>query len=139
MPAGRRADAEAFEVIDRLYQAAWALSGSAAQAERLVEQAYARAGTPPRDDLAALVGELMRVFSHSRGGVDAPGEADDSEAGRLYAAIAALPGGACDAVVAVDVAGLPPNAAASALGLDEDVLGARLFRGRRELARAGWV
>ena len=124
--------------VDRLYRAAWALCGSPLGAERLVEQAFRKVGRRGRRmEDGRLVRQLIRG---TRRGAPAlagteGGEPADESGAAVYAAIARLPESLRDAVVAVDVAGLSNPQAAWALNMAEPVLGARLFRGRRELAR----
>jgi RNA polymerase sigma-70 factor (ECF subfamily) len=56
--------------------------------------------------------------------------------GELFAVIAALPPESCEAIVAVDVAGLSYREAAVALRVKEATLTTRLHRARRRVARA---
>ena len=57
--------------IDRLYRAAWALSGSPVDAEDLVQETFARVLAKPRrvrghDDIGYLLGALRNTFISSR-------------------------------------------------------------------------
>jgi RNA polymerase sigma-70 factor, ECF subfamily len=57
--------------IDRLYRAAWALSGSREDAEDLVQETYARVLARPRvlrneDDLGYLLRALRNTFLNQR-------------------------------------------------------------------------
>src|SRR5215208_6636757 len=57
--------------IDRLFRAAWALSGSRAEAEDLVQETFARVLAKPRrvrseDDLGYLLQALRNTFISSR-------------------------------------------------------------------------
>jgi len=125
--------------LDRLYRAAWALSGSREDAEDLVQETYARVLARPRflrneDDLGYLLSVLRNAFLTQKRTESRrlrPGpllDADDLiadphardpqadlEAGELYAAVAALPDGFRDALVAVDITGLSYKEAARAL------------------------
>src|ERR1043166_1928721 len=102
--------------LDRLYRAAWALSGSREDAEDLVQETYARVLARPRllrndDDLGYLLRALRNTFLNQKRSesrrlrtASLPDELDvipdpqardphaALEAGELYAAIAALPG-----------------------------------------------
>src|SRR5215218_8359933 len=115
--------------IDRLFRAAWALSGSRAEAEDLVQETFARVLAKPRrvrseDDLGYLLQALRNTFISSRRAAarrPAPETLDDvepidprtgsrpeqaAEAREVFAVIAALAAPFRDALVAVDVAGL---------------------------------
>jgi RNA polymerase sigma-70 factor (ECF subfamily) len=131
--------------VDRLYRAAWALSGSREDAEDLVQGTYARVpARPPAprndDDLAFLLRALLDSFVSGRSTARLPRPAGGEPAapGRRDAlsAIAALPAEFRDALVAVDVAGLSYGDAANALGIGEVTLASRLFRARSELAQS---
>jgi len=145
--------------IDRLFRAAWALSGSRAEAEDLVQETFARVLAKPRrvrnaDDLGYLLQALQNTFISSRRAAarrPAPGTLDDRiepvdrstatrpeqavEAREVFAVIAALPDSFRDALVAVDVAGLSYGEAAELLGTKEATITSRLFRARAQVAR----
>ncbi|MBX5470452.1 MAG: RNA polymerase sigma factor [Thermoleophilaceae bacterium] len=144
--------------IDRLYRAAWALCGSREGAEDLVQDTFARVLARPRflrneDDIGYLLRVLRNTFVSQvrkrraqqvpigdevevadRSGATRPDEA--AEQRLVLGAIAALPQPFREAVVAVDVAGLSYAEAAKALKLPEGTLTSRVFRARRQLARA---
>jgi RNA polymerase sigma-70 factor (ECF subfamily) len=145
--------------LDRLYRAAWALSGSREDAEDLVQETYARVLARPRflrneDDLGYLLRVLRNAFltlkrTESRRLRPGPlPEGDDLiadpsardpqaalEAGELYAAVAALPDDFRDALVAVDITGLSYKEAAGALRIREGTLMSRLYRARQQVVR----
>jgi RNA polymerase sigma-70 factor (ECF subfamily) len=143
--------------LDRLYRAAWALSGSRERAEDLVQDTYARVLSRPRflrsdDDIGYLLRVLRNTFiSQLRTAQRRPhlATADEIErvadvtvpqphavieARRVYEVIAALPTDFRDALVAVDVAGLRYGEAATALRIPEATLATRLFRARQRVA-----
>jgi RNA polymerase sigma-70 factor, ECF subfamily len=144
--------------IDRLYRAAWALSGSREDAEDLVQETYARVLRRPRmlrneDDLGYLLRTLRNTFLNQRRSesrrlrpgplpehVDvADPKARDPEAaleaGELYAAIASLADDFRDVLVAVDITGLSYKEAASALRIREGTVMSRLYRARQQVVR----
>ena len=146
--------------IDRLFRAAWALSGSREEAEDLVQDTYARVLARPRllrgdQDISYLMRALRNTFiSHRRAAASRPRRADvdleslavtDHRAGpanpalavearEIYAAIASLPDNFRDALVAIDVVGLSYNEAATALRLREGTLTSRVHRARQRIA-----
>jgi RNA polymerase sigma-70 factor (ECF subfamily) len=146
--------------LDRLYRAAIALCGSRAEAEDLVQETYLQVLKRPRflrgeDDLGYLLRALRNTFYNQlraagRRPRTAPlpegsEELEDRAATSPVAAaesrevldlVAALPEPFREAVVAVDVVGLSYREAARALGTREGTIMSRLYRGRRELARA---
>lgn len=145
--------------LDRLYRAAWALSGSREDAEDLVQETYARVLSRPRllrneDDLGYLLRTLRNTFLNLRRSerrrlrpgplpeqldlVADPKARDPQaavEAGELYAAIAALPDDFRDVLVAVDITGLSYNEAARALRIREGTVMSRLYRARQQVVR----
>jgi RNA polymerase sigma-70 factor, ECF subfamily len=140
--------------LDRLFRAAWALSGSREDAEDLVQDTYARVlGRPPvrrnDDDLGFLLRALRdgllsgrRATARRRGAAGGePGAPDltDARIGAteprdVFAAIAALPAKFRDVLVALDVAGLTYGEAAHALSVREGTLASRVFKARSKLA-----
>jgi len=145
--------------IDRLFRAAWALSGSRVEAEDLVQETFARVLAKPRrvrneDDLGYLLQALRNTFISSRRATarrPAPETLDDRiepidtrtasrpehavEAREVFAVIASLSEPFRDALVAVDVAGLSYAEAAELLGTKEATITSRLFRARAQVAR----
>ena len=120
--------------LDRVYRAAWALSGSPEAARELVERAYATLvgrARPLGDSDVARVVRAMRGAQGSRAGRAQPGPA----AGEVYAAIAQLPARLRDALVAVDVAGLSYREAARVLRTREATVASRVYHARSQLAR----
>jgi RNA polymerase sigma-70 factor (ECF subfamily) len=145
--------------LDRLYRAAWALSGSREDAEDLVQETYARVLARPRllrndDDLGYLVRALRNTFLTQRRtasrrlqtgplpeqlDVIADPQAREPqaalEADELYAAVAALPGDFRDVLVAVDITGLSYQEAARALRIPVGTVMSRLYRARRQVVQ----
>ncbi|HZU59920.1 MAG TPA: sigma-70 family RNA polymerase sigma factor [Solirubrobacteraceae bacterium] len=157
----RRLDPERLgDHIDRLYRAAWALTGSREDAEDLVQETYARILKRPRllrseDDLGYLLRVLRNThFSGHRAAkrrlrpeplpedldrledrsATAPEQA--LEARELYGLIAQLPDVFRDALVAVDLLGLSYREAARTLRVREATVTTRLYRARLRLADA---
>ena len=146
--------------IDRLYRAAWALSGSREDAEDLVQETYARVLARPRllrseDDLGYLLRALRNTFLKQKRTESRrlrPGPLPDQldavadprargpeqalEAAELYAAIAGLPADYRDVLVAVDVTGLSYGEAARALRIPEGTVMSRLYRARQQVVRS---
>jgi RNA polymerase sigma-70 factor, ECF subfamily len=144
--------------IDRLYRAAWALSGSRADAEDLVQETFARVLAKPRrirneDDVGYLLRVLRNTFISSRRAAAArvaPEALDEKlepadpsvrtrpdwavEAREVFAVIARLPEAFRDALVAVDVAGLSYGEAAELLNTREATITSRVFRARAKVA-----
>ena len=145
--------------LDRLYRAAWALSGSREDAEDLVQETYARVLARPRilrnvDDLGYLLRALRNTFltqkrSESRRlrpdplpdqleAVADPWAREPHaalEAGELYAAVAELPDDYRDVLVAVDITGLSYKEAAQALSIRLGTVMSRLYRARQQVVR----
>ena len=145
--------------VDRLYRAAWALAGSREDAEDLVQETYARVLGRPRllrndDDLGYLLRALRNTFLSQRRTESRrlrPGPLPEQldlvadpharqpqaalEAGELYAAVAALPDGFRDVLVAVDVTGLSYEEAARALRIPKGTVMSRLYRARQQVVR----
>jgi RNA polymerase sigma-70 factor, ECF subfamily len=145
--------------LDRLYRAAWALTGSREDAEDLVQETYSRVLARPRfirheDDLGYLLRALRNIFlnlkrteSRRLRAVPLPDELDvvadprarepeaALEAAEVYAAIAALPDDFRDVLVAVDVTGLSYAEAARALRIAEGTVMSRLYRARQQVVR----
>jgi RNA polymerase sigma-70 factor, ECF subfamily len=145
--------------IDRLYRAAWALTGRREDAEDLVQETYARVLARPRllrreDDLGYLLRALRNTFLTQKrtagrrlrpdplpdelDAVADPHEAQPHaalEAGEVYAAIASLPDDYRDVLVAVDISGLSYKEAARALRIREGTVMSRLYRARQQVVR----
>ena len=145
--------------LDRLYRAAWALSGSRQDAEDLVQETYARVLARPRllrteDDLGYLLRALRNTFLNLKRSerrrlrpAPLPDEPDlladphardpqsALEAAEVYATVAALPDDFRDVLVAVDITGLSYRAAAQALRIPEGTVMSRLYRARRQVVR----
>jgi RNA polymerase sigma-70 factor (ECF subfamily) len=148
------------EHTDRLYRAAWALCGSADEAEDLVQETFVRVLHRPRrlrgeaGDLTHLMCALHDSFLKSRrdaarprAPVGARQEADPidphptrepqnvREVRELYAAIAGLPEHFRLTLVAIDVMGLSYREASGSLGMSQGTVPTRLFSARRLLIR----
>jgi RNA polymerase sigma-70 factor, ECF subfamily len=145
--------------IDRLYRAAWGLTGSREEAEDLVQETFARVLRKPRflrseDDVGYLLRVLRNTYltqrrSQSRRPRTTPLPDDldyieDPAATRpesrldtaeLYQAISELPDDFRDALVAIDVVGLSYREAARALRVREATITTRLHRARQRVAR----
>jgi RNA polymerase sigma-70 factor (ECF subfamily) len=146
------------EQLDRLYREAWALCGSAHDAEDLVQETFARVFARPRrlrrdDEWPYLLQAMRNTYLtglRTRGRrpqtVELPAEASEtlrsSRAGpeaafeqrELLAAIAALPPDFRDALVAIDLVGLSYREAARLLGVPEATITTRLYRARQRVA-----
>jgi len=146
--------------LDRLYRAAWALSGSREDAEDLVQETYARVLARPRllrneDDLGYLLRALRNTFlnrkrTESRRLQPAPLPDDLDlvrdpnarepqvalEAGEVYRAVSALADDFRDVLIAVDVTGLSYKEAAQALRIPEGTVMSRLYRARQQVIRS---
>jgi RNA polymerase sigma-70 factor, ECF subfamily len=145
--------------LDRLYRAAWALTGSREDAEDLVQDTYAKILARPRflrgeEDLWYLLRTLRNVFLSQRRTLAArtpsvvlDEETDPIEAPRalqpdqaaqnneVYALIAGLPDVLREALVAIDIAGLSYEEAARALRVRQGTITSRLFRARQRVAQ----
>jgi RNA polymerase sigma-70 factor (ECF subfamily) len=146
--------------LDRLFRAAWALTGSREDAEDLVQETYARVLAKPRfvhsdDDLGYLLRVLRNTFLSNRRTAGrrpqtepfaehAPEPVDPRaglrpdaavEAREVFAVIAGLAPAFRDALVAVDVAGLTYAEAGELLGAKEATITSRLHRARAQVAR----
>jgi RNA polymerase sigma-70 factor (ECF subfamily) len=145
--------------VDRLYRAAWAMSGRREDAEDLVQETFARVLARPRFVRAGTEeGYLLRAlrntyFDSRRSAARRPSTEELPDEHRLvdrrqpdpadevarhdalFGAIAALSDEYRDALVAVDIVGLSYREAAKALKLREETLATRLFRGRQQVAR----
>ncbi len=146
--------------IDRLFRAAWSLTGSREEAEDLVQETFARVLRKPRllqseDDLGYLLRVLRNTYFSQRRTASRrpqttplPDDADMLEdrsaaqpesraaAGELYAAISGLPADFRDTLIAVDVLGLSYREAARALHVREATITTRLHRARQRVAEA---
>jgi RNA polymerase sigma-70 factor, ECF subfamily len=145
--------------LDRLYRAAWALTGSRQEAEDLVQETYARVLARPRllshdNHIAYLLRALRNTFLTQKRNESRrlrtgplPDELDlvadphardpqsAAEAAELYAAIAALSDDFRDVIVAVDVTGLSYGEAARALRIPIGTVMSRLYRARQQVVR----
>jgi RNA polymerase sigma-70 factor (ECF subfamily) len=148
------------ELVDRMYRAAWAISGSPLDAEDLVQETFARVLARPRalrngDPTPYLMQALrntyltgVRTASRRPRTTELPVEESSVmqstlagpeaafENGETFAAIADLSTDFREALVAVDIVGLSYREAADALGTREATITSRLFRARGEVARA---
>lgn len=146
--------------LDRLYRAAYALTGNPHDAEDLVQETYARVLARSRwlrndDDLGYLLRALRNTFLTQRRDasrrVQAHALGDDlalvedrttvDPIGRLaaqevYAAIAGLPDDYRDTIVAVDVVGLAYHEAARVLDVPIGTVMSRLSRARGRVVDA---
>jgi RNA polymerase sigma-70 factor (ECF subfamily) len=145
--------------IDRLYRAAWALTGKREDADDLVQETFARVLSRPRwlrqeDDLGYLLAALRKTFFNQRrtasrrpqttmlpeddGAVEPRSSAQPEaalEAAEVYRAVAALPDDYRDVIAAVDVAGLSYEETAKALSIPIGTVMSRLYRARRQIVR----
>jgi RNA polymerase sigma-70 factor, ECF subfamily len=142
--------------VNRLYRAAYGLTGSRQDAEDLVQDTYERVLRRPRfvrrdGDLAYLLKVMRNTWiSSSRTRriltVAAAGDEIEQVAGHrdpisdsiqvapVYEALGELSQPLREAVVAVDVIGLSYRDAAHALGTKEGTIMSRLNRGRGQIA-----
>jgi RNA polymerase sigma-70 factor (ECF subfamily) len=145
--------------LDRLMRAAIAMCGSRADAEDLVQEVCLRVLAKPRvvrgSELSYLHGVLRNTFitqyqtrvrrktvpvepdslRHVPAGACGDPEVE-TLAREVHRAIADLPAHYRDAVVAVDVLGLPYAEAAAALDVPDGTVMSRLYRGRSAVAAA---
>jgi RNA polymerase sigma-70 factor (ECF subfamily) len=143
-----------------MYRAAWALCGRREDAEDLVQETFARVLARPRmvrgeDEVYYLMRALRNTFYTSRrtasrrpvtgAALEDVVAADPRPTSRperaievqeLYGTIAQLPEDFRLALIAVDVLGLSYREAARALKVREATITTRLFRARRQVARA---
>ena len=141
----RRLDAgELGRHLDRLYRAAWALSGSREDAEDPFQEAYARVLARPRflrseDDLGYLLADSPPGGGcRNARGLALPAPYVPVVAADTRTAITPLPPDFRDALVAVDVVGLSYREAAAQLGVKAATLTTRLHRARvRVIAERG--
>ncbi len=148
------------EHLDRLYRAAYALSGSREDAEDLVQETYARVLARPRllrgdSDLGYLLRVLRNTYLTQRRTagrrpqvattleqIHAADPRADTQpeqalaAREIYAAIAKLPEPFRLTLIAVDVVGLSYRQAARALSTREASITTRLHRARQRIALA---
>jgi RNA polymerase sigma-70 factor (ECF subfamily) len=146
--------------LDRLFRAAWALTGNQHDAEDLVQDTYLKVLAKPRwlrndDDLGYMLRSLRNTFLTKRRDASrriqetplpedaglvpddhAPDPHQALEARELYAAIADLPDDYRETIVAVDVVGLSYKEAAEMLGTKEGTIMSRLSRARGRVADA---
>jgi RNA polymerase sigma-70 factor (ECF subfamily) len=161
-PDERRLDPESLaNHVGRLYRAAYALCGSAPDAEDLVQDTFERVLRRPRflrnrdHDLAYLL-RVMRNTWISSGRAQRPQTvalepaelaavamtptdpvvADVVEGGAVYAALGGLSEPLRETVAAVDIVGLSYREAAHALGCEVGTIMSRLYRARAQLAAA---
>jgi RNA polymerase sigma-70 factor, ECF subfamily len=146
------------EHLDRLYRAAYAMTGAREDAEDLVQETYVRVMRRPRfvrkdNDLAYLMRTMRNTWMNirrSRGAEAAaiqetgslmerlpdPDPMISVEARTVLAAVSELPPLYRNVIVAVDVLGLSYKDAASALRTREGTVMSRLFRARIQVGRA---
>ena len=138
--------------LDQLYRAAWALCGSRADAEDLVQETLLNVLKKPRllrdgNELAYLMRALRNTWAsryrtlaqrpteHTLLEDDAPAqEPSEINAREIMEAIASAPDPYRDAVIAVDVLGLSYREAARSLRTREATITSRLHRGRQHVA-----
>jgi RNA polymerase sigma-70 factor (ECF subfamily) len=144
--------------IDRLYRAARGMCVSREEAEDLVQETLAQVLKKPRflhsdDDIGYLLRVLRNTFLSSRRfaqrrpesaflvdeltsieDLSAPLPEARLDCAELYRAIASLPDGFRDALIAIDLVGISYGEAASALHVREATIATRLHRGRQRVA-----
>jgi RNA polymerase sigma-70 factor (ECF subfamily) len=143
--------------LDRLYRAAWAITGAREDAEDLVQETYERVLRRPRqiaraeDALPYLLGVLRNTWvdtvrSRARrptvpldteavDRIEGASPLDRVAAREVFETVAALPPEWRDTLAAVDVAGLSYAEAATALGVPIGTIMSRLSRGRERVAK----
>ena len=146
--------------LDRLFRAAWALTGSREDAEDLVQETYERVLRRPRfvrrdDDLGYLYRTLHHTYFNARRTASrrpqVAAELDEVTAASARAdvqperaaeinvvleVVAALPRPMREVIVAVDLVGLSYAEAGKALGVHENTIPSRLARARLKVAEA---
>jgi RNA polymerase sigma-70 factor (ECF subfamily) len=144
--------------LDRLFRAAWALSGSREDAEDLVQDTYERVLRRPRivrrdDDLGYLYGTMRNTWFNARRTASrrprVAAELDElqaastrrdsdpelaAETNLVFEAVSALPDAMREVLIAVDVIGLSYAEAGKALGVHENTVPTRLARARLKVA-----
>jgi RNA polymerase sigma-70 factor (ECF subfamily) len=143
-----------YKHVDRLYRAAWALSGSSHDAEDLVQETFVNVLKRPRllrdgNEIGYLLRVLRNTYSsHYRTNArrrrdrslteydEAPRDDSRFESREIIEAIASAAPAYRDAVIAVDLIGLSYREAARALGTREATITTRLHRGRQHVALA---
>src|SRR4051812_235587 len=144
--------------LDKLFRAAWALSGSREDAEDLVQDTYERVLRRPRfvrrdDDLAYLYRTLRHTYFNTRRTASrrpqvaaaledaqvASTRADAqpeqaAEVNVVFDAVAALPKPMREVLVAIDVVGLSYEEAGRSLGVHPNTIPSRLARARLRVA-----
>jgi RNA polymerase sigma-70 factor (ECF subfamily) len=141
--------------IDALYRAAWALCGSRAVAEDLVQTTFLQVLKRPRiirngNERGYLLRALRNVHAtwyrtrarrpttvplledHTYAATPSPVTVSSRE---LMEAVASAPPLYRDAVIAVDVLGMSYGEAAHSLHTREETIATRLHRGRQHIAR----
>jgi RNA polymerase sigma-70 factor (ECF subfamily) len=157
-PAPRQLDpARAGDHLDRLHRAARALTGSAHEADDLVQETYARVFSRPRlvraeDDLGYLLAAVRHTYIDRRrrrrtdqlsfdelpfepAASSLRGQPDPEAGAReVYRAIAELPQVYREVLAAIDLMGLSYRETAEALGVPPGTVMSRLYRARGQLA-----
>ena len=143
------------DYVDALYRAAWALSGSRADAEDLVQTTFVQVLKRPRtirngNERGYLLRALRNTYATryralARHPVTAPlsehdtgpdaGPADSISSRELMEAVASAPPLYRDAVIAVDFLGMTYAEAAHSSRTRQDTIASRLHRGRQHVAR----